>query len=109
MDLPVPPYYAVLFSSQRTAADPAGYEATAQRMVELASQQPGFLGVESARNPDGTGITISYWRDLESIRSWRNHAEHLPAQQRGKSTWYSRYRLQISRVESSYDFDSPNP
>jgi heme-degrading monooxygenase HmoA len=99
-----PGYYAVVFTSQRTAADGAGYEATAERMLELAAQQPGFLGVESARGLDGIGITVSYWQSLEAIRAWREHAEHQIAQARGKAGWYAWYRLRICRVEGEYDF-----
>ena len=99
---PEPPYYAVVFTSQRTATDEAGYELAAARMVELAAKQPGFLGVESVRDEHGVGITVSYWRDLESIRLWRDEAEHRAAQQDGRAKWYQRYRLRISRVEQEY-------
>ena len=103
---PRPPYYAVVFTSQRTAADPDGYAVTAERMLELAAQQPGFLGIESARGADGVGITVSYWDSLDGIRRWREHAEHLQAQARGRSTWYGRFRLRVCRVERAYDFDA---
>ena len=49
--------FAVIFSSQRTPGVPEAYGAASQAMVELAAKQPGFLGVESARNADGFGIT----------------------------------------------------
>ena len=97
---PVAPYYAVIFTSVRTTVE-AGYEAMAQRMVELAAQQPGFLGVESAR--EGLGITVSYWRDLESIKAWKANAEHLVAQQTGRSDWYRQYKTRIS-IHVSYSF-----
>lgn len=75
---PQPPYYAVIFTSVRTATD-EGYAETAANMVALASGQPGFLGVESVRDPDGLGITVSYWKDKNSIREWKNHAAHKTA------------------------------
>ncbi len=99
---PDPPYYAVIFTSVRTPADPAGYEAMAERMVELARQQPGFLGVESARGADGLGITVSYWTSEEAIRNWREHAEHQIAQSLGRREWYSHYELRVARVERAY-------
>jgi heme-degrading monooxygenase HmoA len=99
------PYYAVIFTSQRTAVD-AGYGDTAQRMVELAAQQPGFLGVESARGADGLGITVSYWRSLEDIAAWRRHGEHSDARQDGRAQWYSHYELRIARVERAYGWDA---
>ncbi len=106
-NLPKPPYYAVIFTSVRTDTD-ANYGDTAGRMVELAHQQPGFLGVESARNPpdDGAlGITVSYWDSLEAIRQWKQQAEHQIAQQTGRHTWYESYRVRICKVERDYGFD----
>lgn len=96
---PEPPYYAVIFSSLRND-DIEGYAETAARMVELAALQPGFLGVESAR--EDLGITISYWSDLESIKKWKAHAEHLEAQRLGINKWYSDYMTRIALVESDY-------
>jgi heme-degrading monooxygenase HmoA len=103
---PDPPYYAVIFTSTRTPADPDGYEQTAERMVELAREQPGYLGVESARGEDGLGITVSYWASLEAIRAWREHAEHRLAQEQGRATWYSQFALRVCRVERAWEFDS---
>src|SRR5688572_27158625 len=95
---PEPPYYAVIFTSTRTDVD-EGYGATADRMVELAARQPGFLGVESARGADGLGITVSYWASLEAIGNWKSHAEHRVAQTLGRKKWYSHFELRIARVE----------
>lgn len=67
------PYYAVIFSSVRSDIDD-GYSQTATKMVQLASKQAGFLGVESARND--IGITVSYWKDLDSIRKWKANMDH---------------------------------
>ncbi len=102
---PKPPYYAVVFTSVRTDADGEGYAATAERMVELASSQPGFLGIESARGADGVGITVSYWESLDAIRNWRQHAEHREAQAGGRAKWYRRFALRVCRVEHDYDFE----
>ena len=96
---PQPPYYAVIFTSIRTGVE-NGYEVVAQRMVELADEQPGFLGVESAR--EEVGITVSYWRDPDSIAAWKRHAEHQIAQERGKQDWYSAYKTRICKVEREY-------
>lgn len=98
---PPPPYYAVIFSSLRTPGD-RDYEATARRMAELAATQPGYLGLESARDAEGFGITVSYWTDPEAIRAWKAHAEHLLAQERGRGEWYRHYELRVARVERAY-------
>lgn len=98
---PEPPYYAVIFSSQRTDGD-QGYSAVAARMVELAACQPGFLGAESARDAAGFGITVSYWSDEASIKAWKADIEHLAAQERGRSTWYEQFHVRVSKVERAY-------
>jgi heme-degrading monooxygenase HmoA len=98
---PEPPYYAVIFTAQRTEGD-RGYGAMAERMVELAAQQPGFLGVDSARSPNGLGITVAYWRDEESIKAWKQHGEHQQAQHAGQKTWYSDYQVRVAKVERAY-------
>lgn len=97
-DTPEPPYLAVIFTSLRTEGD-RGYGAMADRMVELAATQPGFLGIESARDAEGFGITVSYWRDEAAIAAWKANAEHAVAQHLGRQTWYGAFRLRICRVE----------
>ncbi len=99
-DTPAPPYYAVIFSSEQSD-DLDGYAETAARMLELAALQPGYLGVESAR--EGLRITVSYWSDLESIRAWKQVAEHREAQRLGREKWYAAYKTRIARVERDYD------
>lgn len=99
--IPEPPYYAVIFTSRRTEGD-RGYGAMAERMVALAAQQPGSLGVESARGADGLGITVSYWRDEASIVAWKRDTEHQQAQRAGQQTWYADYQVRIARVERAY-------
>lgn len=96
---PKPPYYAVIFTSHRTDAD-NGYGDMATKMVELAAQQPGYLGIESAR--EDLGITVSYWSDLESIKKWKANIEHKQAQKTGHEIWYSSFKVRISKVERDY-------
>ena len=95
------PYYAVIFSSQRTAGD-HGYGAMGDRMVELAAEQPGYLGVESARGADGFGITVSYWESEAAIAAWKSNAEHLEAQRKGWSDWYAHFELRVAKIERAY-------
>jgi len=98
---PEPPYLAVIFSSQRTEGD-QGYGSMAERMVELAREQPGFLGVESARDAEGFGITVSYWQDEAAIAAWKAQAEHAVAQRLGWDRWYADFQLRVCRVERQY-------
>lgn len=98
---PDPPYYAVIFTSTRTP-DEGGYPETAERMFALAAEQPGFLGVDTARTPGGLGITVSYWRDAESIRAWRANAEHAIARRAGRERWYESFQVHVATVERAY-------
>jgi heme-degrading monooxygenase HmoA len=99
---PKPPYYAVIFSTVRTTVDD-GYLETAHRMEKLAKLQPGYLGIESAR--DGLGITVSYWESLEAILNWKNNVEHTVAREKGRALWYKKYQLRICKVEHEYGFE----
>lgn len=98
---PEPPYYAVIFTSLRTEGE-RGYGHMAERMVELAAEQDGFLGVESVRDAGGLGITVSYWSSPEAISAWKAHAQHKVAQETGQRVWYSDYQLRVARVERAY-------
>ena len=106
---PEPPYYVVSFTSLREggafegdASD--GYAEAAARMMELAAQQPGFLGAESARDAEGLGITLSYWRSEADILAWKHQTEHAATRARGRRDWYARYSLRVARVERAYDW-----
>lgn len=96
---PLPPYYAVVFTTLRTEGD-NGYAEMSQSMEELAAEQPGYLGIEAAR--EAIGITVSYWSDLESIKKWKANAEHLEAQRLGHQKWYASFKLRIAKVERDY-------
>lgn len=102
---PKPPYYAVIFTSRRTAGHSDGndgYGVVADRMVELAATMPGFLGIETAHNEGGFGMTVSYWRDEASIKNWRKNAEHTQARKRGRNEWYEHFELRVAKVERAY-------
>ena len=99
---PAPPYYAVIFTSTRTPGDDR-YGAMAARMMKMAAEQPGYLGVETAR--DGVGITVSYWRSLDDIANWKRVAEHREAQRNGREKWYAAFKTRIAKVERDYGFE----
>lgn len=98
---PEPPYIAVIFTTRRTPGD-HGYGDMAAEMETLAAQQPGFLGIESVRDADGFGITVSYWRDEESVSAWKNVGRHRTAQAAGRAKWYEHFELRVARVERAY-------
>jgi heme-degrading monooxygenase HmoA len=102
---PSPPYYAVIFTSLKSIQDNA-YNEMSYRMVELAQQQEGYLGHESARSE--IGITVSYWSSLQAINNWKLHSEHLLAQQYGRTKWYDAYTVRICLVEHTYSFKNPH-
>ncbi|MDX1344179.1 MAG: antibiotic biosynthesis monooxygenase [Reinekea sp.] len=99
---PTPPYYAVIFTNE-LSDQVDGYSEMADRMVELAQQQPGYLGHESVR--DGLGITISYWQDEAAIAAWKQHAEHQLARQTGREKWYQTFKTRVAKVERDYGFN----
>ena len=99
---PTAPYFAVIFTSI-SSNHQEGYGDMADKMVKLAAQQDGFLGIESAR--EDIGITVSYWKDLESIKNWKMNMEHQVARSKGKSIWYEAFSVRISKVERDYFFD----
>lgn len=99
---PEPPYYAVIFTSERTLKN-EGYTQMAEEMEKLVKRQPGFLGFESAR--ENIGITVSYWKDLESIKNWKQNYAHLIAREKGREEWYLSFKVRIAKVERDYGFE----
>ena len=99
---PEPPYVAVIFSAQRTHDDEAGYSEMASAMEHLARQQPGYLGIESARRQDGFGITVSYWASDTDARAWKQVGAHLGAQLVGRQRWYEHYVVRVATVGRDY-------
>jgi len=99
---PKPPYYAVIFTSIM-AEDAKGYKNMSNKMVELVQQQDGFLGIEAARSE--IGITVSYWNSLEAIKNWKLNVDHIEAREKGRSTWYKKFKVRISKVERDYGFE----
>lgn len=102
MNSNVTPYYAVIFTSQRTEGD-YGYSEMSKLMETLVSQQDGYIGMESAR--ENVGITVSYWQSIEAIKNWKTQYEHVFAQQKGRTDWYSWYKVRICKVERDYEFE----
>jgi heme-degrading monooxygenase HmoA len=106
-DTPDPPYWAVIFATRRNEQPGDQYDETAQRMLALAAQQPGYLGVEEAHA--GIGITVSYWSDEASIAAWKRDADHAFAQYEGRTRWYDAYELRVAQVARAYSFRREGP
>ncbi|AWI03436.1 antibiotic biosynthesis monooxygenase family protein [Clostridium drakei] len=105
IETPKTPYYAVIFTSIRTSIDNE-YEKVSDNLVDIVSKQKGFLGVESVRNEEGFGVTISYWDSLDSINEWKDNNSHMKAKEMGKKMWYSKYMIRICKVEKDNYFDN---
>ncbi|SFI62776.1 antibiotic biosynthesis monooxygenase family protein [Thermoflavimicrobium dichotomicum] len=99
---PKPPYYAVIFTSKKPETH-SEYDQMSNQLLELVKDQPGFLGVESARSANGLGITVSYWESLDAIKQWKQHTFHQIAQQKGKEKWYQGYQVRVAKVEKDYN------
>jgi len=103
--IPPPPPPARPASTACPVESDDGYAASAALLEELATDQPGYLGMDSARGADGLGITVSYWKDEESITAWRDQLDHAEARQEGRRRWYDAYALHVARVERARRFD----
>lgn len=96
---PEPPYFAVIFTSVMNDGGKDAYNEIGDELMEMVTKQPGFLGVESVRNQDGIGITVSYWESLESIKKWKDNELHKVAQKAGQKAWYKNFATRICKVE----------
>jgi heme-degrading monooxygenase HmoA len=96
---------AVIFSSRRRAAGDDDYAAAAAAMDRLAAAQPGYRGVDSARGPDGFGITVSWWADEAAALAWRAHPDHAAIRDRGRAEWYDGYEVAVATVGRSYRWE----
>jgi heme-degrading monooxygenase HmoA len=76
----------------------------ADEIEKTVINQPGFLGFESAR--ENLGITVSYWSNKESIRSWKENVLHTKARNMGREKWYTEFKVRIAKVELDYDFSA---
>lgn len=95
---------AVIFLSHVTGVDPEGYDAAAAEMGALAAKQPGYRGIDSTRDSNGFGITISYWADEQSAVAWRQNPEHAVIRDRGRERWYASYELFVTEVRRGYSW-----
>ena len=97
----------VMFISQRSGDDAAGYAEAAAAMDALAAQQPGYRGMDHVADADSVAITLSYWADEASAVAWRQHPEHSAIRDAGRGRWYLWYRLHVAAIGRSYDWQRP--
>lgn len=97
---PEPPYYAVIAPAELND-DVKGYPEMAQKMVEIAKGQSGFIGIESCYMR-GFVIAVTYWESLEAIDAWRVNAHHVIAKDNAKTRWFKKYFTRIAKVEKAY-------
>jgi heme-degrading monooxygenase HmoA len=102
VNTPKPPYYAVVFTSINADVDHTEHTKMYRRMVEIAASYEGYIGIEPARNPDGSGVAVIYWKDLASIQAFARDPEHRIAKKKGREIWYSHYLIRICKVERDY-------
>ncbi len=90
----------------------SGMEAEFQEALDTLKERvkgyDGFLGEEACKNLENEKLYISifYWRDRESIKSWRNDPEHKRIQQLGRDRILKWYEIQIAEVEREYSWES---
>ena len=102
---PSPPYVCAVFTSIRTEIN-EGYEQMNDILFKEINKVSGYLGNETFRDKDGFGVNVSYWKDMKSLKYWRDNELHKKAQALGKSKWYKEYKLRICKVERNYEFNS---
>lgn len=88
----------------RADADLEEYKRWTKRMFELVQQNPGFISMTSATDPDGGGLTIERFASEEALEAWRTHPEHLQAQQLGRSAFYESYQVEVFTAVRAYEF-----
>ena len=94
---------AVIFTSQRTDVKD-NYLETNDELEKIAATLPGFIKTQSAREPNGFGISVSYWETMEDAKQYKQIPTHLMAQQNGRDIWYEWYDVKVCKVERAYAF-----
>ena len=98
---------AVIFEVEPADGRKGEYLDIAAAMLPLAEQVDGFISVErfqSITNPAKI-LSLSFFKDEDSVRQWRNLSAHRTAQSKGRSGVFDNYRLRIARVVRDYGMD----
>jgi heme-degrading monooxygenase HmoA len=85
------------------------YLALVERMNELARSIPGYISHKGFFAEDGERVTIVEFEWEDALRAWRQHPEHVAAQRKGRTEYYSEYHLQTCRLLHDYHFTKTPP
>jgi heme-degrading monooxygenase HmoA len=101
---------AVIFEVWMKPGRKQDYLDIAARLRPELEQMDGFLSIErfQSLSDEGKLLSLSFWRDDEAVRRWRNHAEHRKAQAAGRQSIFSDYRLRIVEVLRDYGMNDRN-
>lgn len=93
-----------IFRSRLRPGSEREYARVAERMDELAAQQPGFLGIKTFVAPDGERVSLVEFAAAADALAWRNHPEHREAQRLGREQFYAAYDVIVCTPLRRYTF-----
>jgi heme-degrading monooxygenase HmoA len=88
----------IVFRSRLTPEAGEDYRALDAELEHQVLAQPGYMAHKSYQATDGERLTLVWFRDQESLRSWKMHPRHLEAQRRGRERWYEFYEMDVAEV-----------
>jgi heme-degrading monooxygenase HmoA len=95
---------AVIFEGIAQDDRKQAYLDTAARLRPLLEHIDGFVSIERFQSltTPGKVLSLSFWRDEEAVRQWRNVTEHREAQRAGRQSIFADYRLRVAHVMRDY-------
>jgi len=98
---------AVIFEFTPHEGRFADYKALAEGLADDVHNFDGFISIERFESISNKGkfVSLSFWRDEEAVRNWRNVQKHREAQKKGRGSIFKSYRLRIAEVRRDYTMD----
>ena len=95
---------AVIFEVEMKPGREKDYFALASSLRPQLEAIDGFISVERFQSvaSEGKYVSLSFWRDEQAVKSWREHAEHRIAQAQGKKTIIADFRIRVAEVVRDY-------
>ncbi|MEO7577960.1 MAG: antibiotic biosynthesis monooxygenase [Massilia sp.] len=95
---------AVIFEVLPSEGRAGEYFDTAAGLRARLEQVDGFISIErfASLTQPGKLLSLSFWRDEESVRAWRCGDAHRAAQARGREGVFAEYRLRVAQVLRDY-------